>query len=167
MTGPAARLSAELRALAVRLLKLADDCDDLQGSGDTTVTRKGPPLRQESQAHALGAFAELEYRGRRLRDELLGSDLFGEPAWDMLLDLYVNHARKRRVPVSALCQASSRPATTALRWIGELQTRGLVCRRDSSADNRVSHVELTALGLRLVGSCLQGRAHLMCTAVPA
>lgn len=122
--------------------------------------RKIPALRFEQDIRALAAVAENEYRSRRLREEVLGNDLFGEPAWDMLLDLYINHARKRRVPVTSLCQASSRPITTALRWITELQTRGLVSRCDSSQDNRVSYVELTALGLRLVGSYLQERSQL-------
>src|SRR3546814_1843272 len=41
-----------------------------------------------------------------------------DPAWDMLLDLYLAAERNTRpVSISSLCIASAVPATTALRWI--------------------------------------------------
>ena len=68
-------------------------------------------------------------RLRRRRDRLFGSDLFGEPAWDMLLELYAAELAQRRECVSGLCCASGVPATTALRWITLLVNAGWVTRR--------------------------------------
>ncbi|MXP27457.1 hypothetical protein GRI58_01300 [Porphyrobacter algicida] len=52
---------------------------------------------------------------RRLRDELLGAELFADPAWDMLLDLTAARAEHKRVSASTLCIAAAVPATMALR----------------------------------------------------
>ena len=54
-------------------------------------------------------------KSRRMRNEVFGDNLFGEPAWDMLLDLYASHLEQKRVSVSSLQIASAVPGTTALR----------------------------------------------------
>src|SRR5690606_24209072 len=64
-------------------------------------------------------------RVRRLRDEFLPGDLFADPAWDMLLDLFAARLEQERVSVSSLCIASAVPPTTALRWIRTLTEKGL------------------------------------------
>src|SRR5690606_9764038 len=65
-------------------------------------------------------------RARRLRDEFLPGDLFADPAWDMLLDLFAARLEQERVSVSSLCIASAVPPTTALRWIRTLTEKGLL-----------------------------------------
>jgi len=42
-------------------------------------------------------------RARRLRDRFFDSDLFADPAWDMLLDLLQAEIVQLRVPVSRVC----------------------------------------------------------------
>ncbi|HEX8643743.1 MAG TPA: winged helix DNA-binding protein [Allosphingosinicella sp.] len=73
---------------------------------------------------------------RRLRGEYLPTQLFADPAWDMLLDLYVAQLEGRRVSVSSLCVASQVPATTALRWIKVLEERQLIVRHADPEDGR-------------------------------
>ena len=80
---------------------------------------------------------------RRLRDTLFADVQFAEPAWDLLLELYVARAEKTEMPTTRACVAASVPATTALRWIVQLEERGLLCRRRSQRDERLSLVELT------------------------
>lgn len=80
---------------------------------------------------------------RRRRDELFPYGLFADPAWDILLDLYGAHIAQHRVPVSSLCIAAAVPATTALRWIGNLEKQGLVARRSDPHDGRRVFIELT------------------------
>ncbi|MEZ5655102.1 MAG: hypothetical protein R3E04_04340 [Sphingobium sp.] len=77
------------------------------------------PLRSASVLEPL-TVAKLALRIRRRRDaifsdELGASSIFGEAAWDMLLDLFVSRSENKRVSVSSLCIASGVPATTALR----------------------------------------------------
>lgn len=75
-------------------------------------------------------------RARRLREEFLPSDLFADPAWDMLLDLLAARLEQERVSVSSLCIASAVPPTTALRWIRTLTEKGFVHRQADPHDGR-------------------------------
>jgi DNA-binding MarR family transcriptional regulator len=148
---------AELRAVAARLIQIADIAESAAQVAVPPLQRVTSAFKFDNDMPALAALAENEYRARRHRDDVFGLDLFGEPAWDMLLDLYVNRARGRRISVTSLCYASARPATTALRWIAEMQTSGLVTRVTSASDSRVSYVELTISGLELLTGYLRHR----------
>jgi len=84
---------------------------------------------------------------RRSRNELFGPNLFGEPAWDMLLDLYSAHLECGRVSISSLCIASGVPPTTALRWISVLERGGWLRREPDVHDQRRYFVILTPKSL--------------------
>ena len=88
---------------------------------------------------------------RRRRQFAFGAnaDLLGDPAWDMLLDLFVNRGR-RLVTVSSACLAARVPQTTALRWLKTIEGRGLVRRNAHPSDQRSSYVELTEQGVALM-----------------
>jgi len=82
-------------------------------------------------------------RARRLRDRFFDSDLFADPAWDMLLDLLQAEIVQLRVPVSSLCIAAAVPATTALRWLKTMTDKGIFVRRADPHDGRRVFVELS------------------------
>lgn len=82
-------------------------------------------------------------RRRRMREEFFGPDLFADPAWDMMLDLYAARLEYHRVSVSSLCIAAAVPATTALRWIKTLTEAGLFARESDQHDGRRIFVALT------------------------
>jgi len=82
-------------------------------------------------------------RSRRRRDTQFGANLFGEPAWDMLLELYLAHLEQRRTTVSSACRASASPQTTGLRWIRQLQTQGWIQRQSDPLDGRRVWLSLT------------------------
>ena len=94
------------------------------------------------------ALAERMYRARRLRDNYLPGELFGDPAWDLLLDLYVAQIEGRDIGVTSACVASCVPMTTALRWIGLLEEHALIERYDHPLDRRVHYLRLTSDGIR-------------------
>lgn len=83
------------------------------------------------------------YRLRRARSRYIRADLFGEPGWDMLLDLYIARNEKRRVSTSSLCIAAAVPPTTALRWIARLEGEGVIRRYSAKDDKRLTLVEIT------------------------
>ena len=85
---------------------------------------------------------------RRMRAQFFADELFADPAWDMLLDLYAAQLEDRRVSVSSLCIAAAVPPTTALRWIGTLHDAGLFERRADPSDRRRVYVALSTKGLR-------------------
>ena len=103
------------------------------------------------------AIAEEHYRARRAREKFVDHQLLGEPAWDLLLDLYIQHARGHRVSVSSVCVAAAVPVTTALRWLDALEKRGLVDRARDGADARRVFVMLSRDGAKAMEAYL---AHL-------
>ncbi len=75
-------------------------------------------------------------RQRRMREQYFPADLFADPAWDMLLDLYAARLERQPVSVSSLCIAAAVPATTALRWIKTMTDAGLFVREADPHDGR-------------------------------
>src|SRR3546814_2121162 len=67
-------------------------------------------------------FARELLRFRRLRDRYFAGDLFADPAWDMLLDLYAARSQNSHpVSFSSLCIASSAPADRQIKWIKAME----------------------------------------------
>jgi hypothetical protein len=96
---------------------------------------------------ALVAFAERLYQERRRRSRHFPPHLFAEPAWDILLDLFVNGVRNRAISITSACIAGGIPATTGLRWLGLLEKEGLLVRETSGDDARVTWVRLSDQGM--------------------
>jgi hypothetical protein len=86
-------------------------------------------------------------RSRRLRGQYFQGELFADPAWDMLLDLFAAELERQQVSVSSLCIAAAVPPTTALRWIGTLHDAGLFERKADPADRRRAYIVLSRKGL--------------------
>jgi hypothetical protein len=82
-------------------------------------------------------------RQRRMRETLFTADLFADPAWDMLLDLFAAELEGQDVSVSSLCIAASVPTTTALRWIKLLTQRGWLTRSQDPKDGRRINMRLS------------------------
>lgn len=102
------------------------------------------------------AIARQLYTLRRRRVSLLGDqDLFGEPAWDVLLDLYIAAQQGKRVPVTSACIGAAVPPTTALRWLNQLEQRGLIEREHDPRDARRTYVRLSAMAESRLGDWLR------------
>ncbi len=131
----------ELMAIAMRLRDAAEH-------GKTTppapTMPSARPLRPSGDHLAL---ARKAYSLRRKRASLFGNpDLFGEPAWDILLDLFIAQGEGKQVSVSSACIGSASPPTTGLRWLGVLADAGLIVRENDPADHRRVLVRLTPAG---------------------
>lgn len=96
------------------------------------------------------------YRFRRHREAEFGPNLFSDPAWDILLDLFIAGEEGKKVSVSSACIGSSSPATTALRHLSTLVGRDLVNRKANDGDSRFVWVELTPAGREKVVNVLRG-----------
>ena len=81
---------------------------------------------------------------RRLRDRYFQPDLFADPGWDIMLDLYAARQEGKQVSVSSLCIAAAVPPTTALRWITNMTAAGLLVRVQDPDDARRVFIELSA-----------------------
>lgn len=98
----------------------------------------------EVQSARVGATKLLKVR--RDREAQFGKCPFGDPAWDMLLDLLIQRLDGRTTTVTSACIGSGAPQTTALRYLASLIERGFVVRRASSDDRRVQYVDLSPIG---------------------
>ena len=136
--------AAELREVADYLHRLADDEERSEVS--ETDVRLGSVKKPEGDPVYLGRLAEALIRIRRMRDSYFHKDLFADPAWDMLLDLFVQRCLGRRVAITSACYASHVSQTTALRWLSLLEERGLVSREEDRGDRRRAFVGLTPTG---------------------
>lgn len=106
--------------------------------------RSGHDLREHYAHHARQIYAS-----RRKRCAIFdNAELFGEPAWDILLDLYIAHAEGKQVSVSSACIGSAAPSTTGLRWLGILAQHDLVVREHDPDDQRRVLVHLSEGGLQ-------------------
>lgn len=78
---------------------------------------------------ALAAAAEearRHYRLRRMRDQEFGPTLFGEPAWDLLLDLYIAASDPQLASAMSTSITASISTQEATRWLTLLEKHGLV-----------------------------------------
>lgn len=83
-------------------------------------------------------------RARQKRESIFKNmDIFGEPAWDIIIDLFVASEECRLVSVSSLCIASNVPTTTALRWITILENLEIIIRTADPSDGRRSFLALS------------------------
>jgi DNA-binding MarR family transcriptional regulator len=84
-------------------------------------------------------------RVRRARERLLGRAVVGEPAFDLLLSLYVRLG-ETETSLTSLATPADIPYSSAARWIRYLEDKGLVERAESKSDRRVICVQLTPAG---------------------
>jgi DNA-binding MarR family transcriptional regulator len=106
----------------------------------------------------LTAFARHLYKERRARDEILGGDLFGDPMWDLMLELYAAAGEGEKVSVSSACAASGAPASSAIRYIKAMTKRGLLVRDDCPTDARRVYVRLSNHGRQVMTDLLNRMA---------
>lgn len=141
----------DLRRIAEQLLVIAGD--DEAADQDRVRYANGDSLIH-TDPDVLARLAVAMYRARQARSRNLPGNLFGEPAWDILLDLFIAKSRGRRVSVTSVCIASQVPATTALRWIGLLQSEGIIVRDSDDEDRRRAFLRLSEAGEKAVARCL-------------
>ncbi|MFC3096753.1 winged helix DNA-binding protein [Alteraurantiacibacter palmitatis] len=149
--------ASDIRELGATLLRLADSLDQAWNGSNVKAIFRWPTelARIEKNALNLAMKARVIYEQRGKRWDHIPGELLGEPAWDMLLDLFMQFAGGAKVSTTSLCMASRVPGTTALRYINALEEAGLVTRSTSEFDKRVTFVELTDQGVLAVGRYLE------------
>jgi DNA-binding MarR family transcriptional regulator len=90
---------------------------------------------------------------RRKRDEVFPGKLFGDPSWDILLQLYAAHLDSFRISITRLTRLCGVPATTVLRRLARLEDRGLLTRTPDPHDARRVYVALSPAGAEAMGRC--------------
>lgn len=136
------RLSPEDARNLLRLLKL------LQGQD----APEPPPQQGESgtiQICSSMDAARWSVAVRHAREDFFPKAMFGEPAWDILLSLFVQ-GPQARVVGSDVAKLTNTPVSTAARWVDYLEKKSLVVREKDRRDRRVSTVSLSDEARRLL-----------------
>lgn len=135
---------------------MSNDLDNLKhefeciGAALQAVENRVSALRKNASVDAVDAARPLDrakqyYRKRREREQMFGnSDLFADPAWDILIDLYIAREEGKQISISSACIAAAVPGTTALRWIHVLESRGHVIRVNDPTDARRIYLVLSS-----------------------
>ena len=126
------------------------DVDDLQRLLGLLLDASIQPMAEPHSVTtptraALMAHARLILTNRRRRIDHFGRGVFGEPAWEILLLLYITVGGQRQT-VPRLSELSGISRSTAIRWIEYLEREKLVSRVPHPNDRRVDFIELTDKG---------------------
>lgn len=104
--------AVQLQALVDTMNRAADEEKRVLSSTRRVVTRL--------------SVAKLMIAARRARVPFFDATLFGEPAWDIMLCLYIAYREGRGIPIEAAMAASHVPVAAARRWIDVLVHKGLI-----------------------------------------
>jgi DNA-binding MarR family transcriptional regulator len=91
----------------------------------------------------LAAMAERLYQERRRREKYFPAGLFGEPAWDLILALFVALEEGRRLTIAEAYEAAAVRPAAGRRLIARLERTGMVARSFGQEDRRKRYVQLT------------------------
>jgi DNA-binding MarR family transcriptional regulator len=89
------------------------------------------------------AWAERLYAERRRRDLRFPAGLFGEPAWDLLLALFIAREKGQAIILSSAYRAARVSDTTGRRLLDQLEREGMISRRRAPRSRKTRLVELT------------------------
>ena len=139
---------AELRAAAERLLRIADDLEADEAHSIHEGKSRNTHQVKRSMFPGLGSQemlsqAKFMYESRARRTTYFESAVFGEPCWDIILDLLISKLSEKNNSITSACIAANVAPTTALRWVHHMVELGLLVRDDCLTDNRRSYVTLS------------------------
>ena len=141
MSNDANQLNYEFERIATALCSIENRFAALQQQATQKTLNSSTPLQR----------AKEYYRKRRLRERMFADPhLFADPAWDILIDLYIASEEGRGISISSACIASAVPITTALRWIKILEQGGHISRHEDPSDARRVFMALTESAAKTV-----------------
>ena len=121
---------------------LSESFDALDSAPGTPNEQPVSPMREGSGVQA----ARKVLQRRKSRRKHFGASMFDEPAWEMLLTLFVTENEVGPISIGRLTETVGTPGTTALRWIDYLVQQELVRRKPHPTDARQTLLALTELG---------------------
>lgn len=134
---------------AARLLKLLSTAID-EKTGFIASDCK------EASREELILRARIVLHSRQLRADYFNRAMFGEPAWDVLLALYITDEAEGRQSIGRIAEWIRAPLTTVARWIDYLEKERLVRREAHPGDKRVIFIRLMEKGRELLDAYLGG-----------
>jgi len=141
-------LTTQLSAIAVEFGTRADRLAGAAGGG--TGEAQPGPASLDARELAKQLLAQ-----RQARFDHFPAELFHEPAWDMLLALFVAHEERRTMNVKTLVGSAHAPVTTSQRWIDHLHKLKLIDRVIDPVDRRRMEISLSDAGYAAITAYLR------------
>ena len=130
--------------------KLGDIAGEFSSRADRIIASgrlsNGGGNAEPSMPADLVARAREQLAVRKARRRYFPADLFHEPAWEMLVALFIIYQTDHSMNVKALVSCSDAPATTSQRWIDHLHKSGLIDRVTDTVDRRRIDISLSDRG---------------------
>ena len=138
--------------------KLSGIADEFNARAAKIVEARLPASDDVLSDEALAGQARNLLGQRKLRRQYLPAELFHEPAWDMLIALFVSHDDDQPMNIKALVAMADAPVTTSQRWIEHLYKLRLIDRVIDPADRRRVEISLSNDGYEAVKGYLSAVA---------
>jgi hypothetical protein len=114
----------------------------------SSLNRRAPVIADQGEERTTArAWAERFYAERRRRDALFPDGLFGEPAWDLLLAMFVAREKNQAMILCKAYKAAGVTDTTGRRLLDRMEADGLITRRRAPRSRKMRIVELTELAV--------------------
>jgi DNA-binding MarR family transcriptional regulator len=97
----------------------------------------------EDERSRARAWADRLYAERRRRDALFPDGLLGEPAWDLMLALFMAREKGQPMILCKAYRAAGVTDTTGRRLLDRMEEEGLITRRRAPRSRKMRVVELT------------------------
>jgi DNA-binding MarR family transcriptional regulator len=111
----------------------------------------------EDERSRARAWADRLYAERRRRDALFPDGLLGEPAWDLMLALFMAREKGQPMILCKAYRAAGVTDTTGRRLLDRMEEEGLITRRRAPRSRKMRVVELTdAAAERLIDYLARG-----------
>ncbi|MDM7957530.1 MarR family winged helix-turn-helix transcriptional regulator [Blastomonas sp.] len=123
-------------------------CMILLPESEAQPGQSDPQASGDWQERAEVASRYLKLRAKR--SAIAEAHLWSDPAWDILLELFVGHVKGKNITVTSACLAARRPSTTSLRYIDRMLQEGLLQRERDPIDNRKINLRITDQAFRAV-----------------
>lgn len=107
---------------------------------------EGPVERGPRSDAALAQIIAAEQRRIDTRMRVCPPTVCDQTAWSIMLAAYLAHEHGKVLSVTALGSFGHAPATTALRWLGELVAEGFLISRHDETDGRRRRIAISGSG---------------------
>jgi len=137
------------RAIATQLERVQTELDRLRAMFATLDARLPPECISPERIRGI-------IQARRRREAVIGEDVFTDPGWDILLELYAVSLGRELTTITDVCTAAAIPFTTGLRWLKQLEAAGLINRAPDPKDGRRVLLSLSRSGVQSMDKYFRG-----------
>jgi DNA-binding MarR family transcriptional regulator len=129
------------------IYQIIDEISDIQKNIGRISQQIGYEVRHKlsdtEQDEYLVEMIEKYFENKRLRYIIISQDLFSDPYWDILMELFYARLRGKNVTVSAVATAGNMAQTTGLRYLDSLLAMEYIYRERDDCDGRKVFIKIS------------------------